>query len=80
MAADFSRQSDELPPLNRPPSLSMNTTTSPTTENGAGHSLTNNGAGAAGAPSAATPEVSKEVQDVLGSDVGLAHWLWPSRS
>lgn len=75
MAADFSRQSDELPPLNRPPSLSMNTTTSPTTENGAGHSLTNNGAGAAGAPSAAAPEVSKEVQDVLGSDIGVSTML-----
>lgn len=70
--ADFSRQSDDLPPPHRPPSPSMNTDT--TTENGGSH-LPNNGAAATSATASSVPEVSKEVQDVLGSDIGVSTML-----
>lgn len=73
--ADFSRQSDDLPPPHRPPSPSMNS--DPTTENGGSH-LPNNGAAATSATASSVPEVSKEVQDVLGSDVRALR-LFPPR-
>lgn len=73
--ADFSRQSVDLP-TSQPPNMSVGD--SPVTENDEGHPT--NGAGAIGTTSDDGPELSKQVQDVLGSDVRLTlHTILPPR-
>lgn len=65
--ADFSRQSVDLPTPQRPPSMSLGT--SPVAENGGGTLQPGNGAAASGPTPPAGAEMSKQVQEVLGSDV-----------
>ncbi|KAK9781576.1 hypothetical protein SCAR479_01447 [Seiridium cardinale] len=69
--ADFSRQSVDLPTPQRPPSMSIGS--SPVVENGGSHPA--NGAVAPGASAAGDAEPSKEVQEVLGSDIGVSTML-----
>ncbi|KAI1856208.1 hypothetical protein JX265_011720 [Neoarthrinium moseri] len=86
--ADFSRQSVDLPTPQRPStrersgSMSLGTTPapapgSPAAENGGAHPPNGAGPTAAtpGSPTTGGPEVSQQVQDVLGSDIGVSTML-----